>query len=79
MASSLNVEGIGLEKMVNIKVHYICDLCGDEVYLEDNKNVPKWVTPTEVGDLCPACNSVWVKAKKDFVKKMKEFDNESES
>ena len=79
MASSLNVEGIGLEKMVNIKVHYICDLCGDEVCLEDNKNVPKWVTPTEVGDLCPACLQVWEKEKKDFVKKIKEFDNEPES
>lgn len=61
------MEDIGLEKMVEIKVHYICDLCRDEMYVEDNKNVPKWATPTEVGDLCPACMQVWEKEKKDFV------------
>lgn len=67
------MEGIGLEKMVNIKVHYICDLCGDEVCLEDNENVPKWVTKTEVGDLCPACMTVWETTKKTFIKNMKEL------
>lgn len=55
--------------MVEIKIHYICDLCGDEVYLEDNENVPKWVTKTEVGDLCPACLLVWENAKKDFIER----------
>ena len=66
------MEGIGLEKMVEIKVHYICDLCGDEVCLEDNENVPKWVTKTEVGDLCPACMTVWEARKKAFIKEFKD-------
>lgn len=55
--------------MVEISKRYICDICGDEVTINDNKNIPAWITKTEVGDLCPGCFVLWVKAKKDFIER----------
>ena len=63
--------------MTDIVKRFTCDACGKSVCVKESDNVPSWTVPTEVGDLCPSCDSAWESWKSSFVERMKKENGES--
>lgn len=57
--------------MVDIVKRYKCDVCGDEVCVKEDANIPTWTIKTEIGDLCPDCALAWDECKRAFKERMK--------
>lgn len=57
--------------MIDIVKRFKCDVCGDELCVKDDDNIPKWTIQTEVGDLCPDCSKAWDECKRAFIERMR--------